>query len=239
MKSKWHILRIFLLFILLGFLFSYSNKRNQERELTDVLVVFTNPKQPFIPMENVQALLVNKEDSIYPSLKDISLKELEDKISAHPMVAKAEVFLSIDGVLGAEVTQRTPIGRYIGQREMGYLDELGVTMPLSTSYSARVPLLYGVEDSISRANVLPLLLAIKEDVFMNSSVVTIIHDKDGNLRLQIRQADLDVSVGSAVDLEQKFRKLRGFIKYTRDNNILEDYKAINLKYENQVVATKK
>lgn len=239
MKSKWHILRIFLLLILTGFLFSFSNKRNQERKLSDVLVVFTNPKQLYVPMETIQNLLTNDADTLDFAIKDMQIKELEDKILAHPMVAEAEIYMSLAGVLGAEVTQRTPVGRCMNNDGMVYLDELGVFMPLSANYSARVPLVYGIEDSLSRTQIMPLLLAIREDDFMKQSVVTIAHNNKGEVRLQVRQSKLDVDLGKPENLEYKFRKLKGFIKYTKDINTLEEYKAINLQYVNQVVATKK
>lgn len=239
MKSKWHILRIFLLLVLTGFLFSFSNKRNQERKLVDVLVMFTNPEQLFIPMETIQSLLTNDSDSLDFYIGDVKIKELEGRVLAHPMVAEAEVYMSVNGVLGAQVTQRTPVGRCLNRDGVEYIDELGEFMPLSSNYSARVPLVYGVQDSLSRAEVMPLLLAIREDDFMRQSVVTITHNKADDFRLKVRQNKLDIALGEAEDLENKFRKLKGFIKYTKDNNTIEDYKTIDLKYNNQVVATKK
>lgn len=239
MKSKWHILRVFLLLVLAGFLFSFSNKRNQERKLTDVLVLFTNPKQPFIPMQTIQGLLTNNADTLDSYIRDIKIKELENKILEHPMVANAEVFMSIDGVLGAEVTQRTPVGRCINKNEVVYIDELGEFMPLSSNHSARVPLVYGITDSVSRTDIMPLLLAIREDEYMKQSVVSVMHNKSDDIRLELRQKNLDVILGNPENLEYKFRKLKGFIKYTKDNNTIEEYKMIDLKFNNQVVATKR
>lgn len=239
MKSKWHILRIFLLLVLTGFLFSFSNKRNQERKLVDVLVMFTNPEQLFIPMETIQSLLTNDSDSLDFYIGDVKIKELEGRVLAHPMVAEAEVYMSVNGVLGAQITQRTPVGRCLNRDGVEYIDELGEFMPLSSNYSARVPLVYGVQDSLSRAEVMPLLLAIREDDFMRQSVVTITHNKADDLRLKVRQNKIEIILGKADNLEYKFRKLKGFLKYTKDNNTIEDYKVIDLKYNNQVVATKR
>lgn len=239
MKSKWHILRIFLLVVLTGFLFSFSNKRNQERKLADVLVMFTNPEQLFIPMETIQGLLTNDSDSLDFYIGDVKIKELEGKILAHPMVAEAEVYMSVSGVLGAQVTQRTPVGRCLNDDGAKYIDELGEFMPLSSNSSARVPLVYGVQDSLSRTEVMPLLMAVREDDFMRQSVVVITRNKTDDFRLKVRQNKLEIVLGEAEDLEYKFRKLKGFIKYTKDNNTIEDYKTIDLKYNNQVVATKK
>lgn len=237
MKSKWHIIRVFLLAGLMIFLYSFSNKRNQERELVDILVVFTNPEQLYVSMEQIQNLLV--KDSVSFAVKDMRIEELEQEVLAHPMVADAEIYMSIHGVLGAEITQRTPVGRCVNATEVLYLDELGTFMPLSSNYSARVPLVYGVEDSLSSSRVMPLLLALREDDFMKQSVTAIAYNKQGDISLQMRQNSLDIRLGKPEDLEHKFRKLKGFIKYIKDKNTLEEYKAINLQYENQVVATKK
>lgn len=239
MKSKWHILRIFLLLVLTGFLFSFSNKRNQERKLADVLVMFTNPEQLFIPMETILDLLTNDSDSLDFYIGDVRIKELESKVLAHPMVAEAEVYMSVNGVLGAQVTQRTPVGRCLNKEGVKYIDELGEFMPLSSNSSARVPLVYGVQDSLSRTEVMPLLLAIREDEFMKQSVVAITRNKTDDFQLEVRQNKLKIVLGDAENLEYKFRKMKGFIKYTKDNNTIEDYKTIDLKYNNQVVATKR
>lgn len=239
MKGKWHLLRIFLLLALAAFLFSFSNKRNQKRMLKDTMVIFTNPEQLYVSMGSIHDILTKDIDSMRSTIRTIQIKEMEEGILKHPMVADAEVFLTIDGVLSAKVTQRTPLGRCINKEGIKYLDELGVFMPLSENYSARVPLIYGVEDSLSVAGVMPLLLAIKKDEFMQQSVVTIVHNDEGNVSLQVRQNNLEVLLGKTDELEDKFRRLKGFIKYTKDKNTLEEYKIINLKYENQVVATKK
>jgi len=239
MRNKWQILRIFLLLILTVVLYSFSNKRNQQRNVKDALVVFTNPEQLYISMGAIYSMLTQDLDTIDFKVQEISIKRMEEEILKHPMVADAEVFMTLDGILSAEVTQRTPIGRCVNKDGVQYLDQVGVFMPLSSNYSARVPLLYGIEDSISVKNIMPLLWAIQEDEFMKQSVVSIIQNDRGCVNLQIRQNNLEILFGEVKELDNKFRKLKGFIKYTRDEKTLENYKTINLEYEGQVVATKK
>lgn len=239
MRNKWQILRIFLLLILTVVLYSFSNKRNQQRNVKDALVVFTNPEQLYISMGAIYSMLTQDLDTIDFKVQEISIKRMEEEILKHPMVADAEVFMTLDGILSAEVTQRTPIGRCVNKDGVQYLDQVGVFMPLSSNYSARVPLLYGIEDSISVKNIMPLLWAIQEDEFMKQSVVSIIQNERGSVNLQIRQNNLEILFGEVKELDNKFRKLKGFIKYTRDEKTLENYKTINLEYEGQVVATKK
>src|SRR5690625_5911884 len=70
--------------------------------------------------------------------------------------------------------------------------------------------------------ILPLLLAIREDEYMKQSVVSVVHNKPDDIRLELRQKKLDVIIGSPENLEYKFRKLKGFIKYTQDNNTIEE-----------------
>src|SRR5690625_7666200 len=119
------------------------------------------------------------------------------------MVANAEVYMSVDGILGAQITQRTPIGRCINKEGVVYIDELSEFMPLSSNHSARVPLVYGVQDSLSRSDITPLLLAIREDEFMKQSVVSVIHHDSDDVRLKMRENKMEILIGSPERLDRK------------------------------------
>ena len=48
-----------------------------------------------------------------------------------------------------------------------------------------------------------------------------------------------IILGKIERLEVKFKNLKAFYNYTMINKTIENYKTINLKYNNQVVCTKK
>src|SRR5699024_11515132 len=146
------------------------------------------------PKQKIHRLINNKTDTLDFNIEDIKIKELEEKILEHPMVANAEVYMSIDGILGAEITQRTPVGRCINKDGVMYIDELGDFMPLSTNHSARVPLVYGVRDSLTRVDIMPLLLAIREDEYMKQCVVSVVHNKTDDIHLVVRQKKISCNI---------------------------------------------
>ena len=56
--------------------------------------------------------------------------------------------------------------------------------------------------------------------------------------LQTRVYNQKIQLGAIRDLDIKFKKLEAFYNEVIQNNEVEKYKTINLKYNNQVVCTK-
>ncbi len=70
------------------------------------------------------------------------MNELESALKSNPMIKQAEVFMSVNGELSAEIEQKRPIAR-VNTNASYYIDDEGGFMPLSTNYTARVPLVTG------------------------------------------------------------------------------------------------
>ena len=67
---------------------------------------------------------------------------MEERLLKNQMIQRAEVYITVDGILGAKIKQRTPIARVIDKLDY-YLDTEGEKMPLSSVYTARVPIITG------------------------------------------------------------------------------------------------
>lgn len=240
MRNRRYVIGIFFILALSVFLFSFSAKRNKAQQVNDVLVDFTNPKHPYIAMESVYDLLEIKKDSLTKEVGQLDIGKLEAELRKHPMVEEAEVYVTIDAMLGASVTQRTPVARYIqSDDKVVYLDRLGEFMPLSDHYSARVPLVYGIRDSLAAQDALKVLLEIRKDEFLNQSLVALDYKNENRIKLNVRQNRLDIWLGDSEDLDEKLYKLKRFLAYLETEATAEEYKAIDLQYNQQVVATKK
>ena len=57
--------------------------------------------------------------------------------------------------------------------------------------------------------------------------------------LKTRVGGQQIEVGSLNRIDKKFKKLKAFYQKKLKDNTLDNYQTINLKYENQVVCTKK
>ncbi|QAA81594.1 hypothetical protein EI546_07590 [Aequorivita sp. H23M31] len=241
MKRAIEILKFVVLLGLLVFLYSFGQKRNDKRNLAKLEVEFINGNAPFITYETVNKLLIQKEVEVTDVGKEtLVLKEMEKRLRENPMIRQAEVFLTIDGVLGARIEQRDPIGRVSSQRlgQDYYLDADGKMMPLSDVYSARVPIITGISEN-DLEEITPLLLHIRQDDFMEKIVVGLNGRENGEIELELRKTDLKVLFGKPVAIENKFQNFKAFYKKTQQDSTLYGYEKVNLKFDNQVIATKK
>ena len=123
MKINWGFIKFLVLTSLVVFLFSFSKERNIERSLHDIEVEFIDDRPPFITLHTVNKLLIQKDTSVTSIVKEtLVLNELELRLLKNPMISEAEVFVTIDGKLGAKIVQRNPIARISGTPNY-YLDD--------------------------------------------------------------------------------------------------------------------
>ena len=106
-------------------------------------IKFVGNDNVFITHEAVSKLLIQNQQSVTDKPKEIiDLNGLESALNANPMIKEAQVFMSVDGLITAEIEQKKPIAR-VSTNASYYIDETGSFMPLSTNYTARVPLATG------------------------------------------------------------------------------------------------
>lgn len=238
MKRSLVILKFLVLLGLIAFLFSFTKKRNDNRKLNKIEVEFVDDTSPFITHNTVNKLLILNHDKVTDIGKEaLVLREMEQRLLENPMIRNAQVYVSIDGTLGARIEQRKPIGRVSASPDY-YLDEDGKHMPLSDVYSARVPIITGTSENDFN-EVTSLLLKINEDEFMKRSVVGLNRKLDGDIELELRKTSLKVLFGKPENIEKKFQNFKAFYKKTKEDSTLFGYNLVNLKFESQVIATKK
>ncbi|GHC56493.1 cell division protein FtsQ/DivIB [Ulvibacter litoralis] len=238
MKRSLGVIKYIALAVLMVFLFSFTNKRNAQRNITKLDVSFIDENNPFITLETVNKLLIQSQEKVTSINKEtLVLNEIEQRLLDNPMIRDAQVFMSIDGVLGAKIEQRTPIARVVGSPDF-YLDTDGKKMPLSSVYTTRVPLIMG-NSKMDVDKVTELLLKINDDPFMKSSVVGLRAQNNGEIVLELRKDSFKVLFGKVEAIEKKFQNFKAFYKKAKQDNTLQTYGLVNLKFNSQVVATKR
>lgn len=238
MKINKTTIKFGLLIILVGFFFAFGTHRNSQRFLTGKEIIFLNDNNHFITHQTVNKLLIQNDVEVTSIAKEtLDLKDMESRLNNNPMISKAEVFVTVDGVLGAKIKQRKPIAR-IAASPSYYIDEDGLEMPLSEVYSARVPLITGKSD-VDFETIRSLLLKIREDHFMSQHIVGIHIDDNGDLTFYQRVHDFKIAFGKPENVETKFRNFKAFYQKTVKDSTISAYSLVNLKFDNQVVGTKK
>ncbi len=236
MKRYWYPLKMIVMAGLILFLMGFAHQRNTQRYCRDLSVKFVGNPQPFIALDSVNKLLIQNNEPLSSIPKEtLVLKEMEARLLQHPMVYQAQVFISIDGEIGAKIQTKKPIGRVIDNPSF-YIDEQGQPMPLSNLYTARVPIVTG-EVLLHLEALKELLLTINKDEFLHPMVTEVTVDADGNFELRLRQVTYSLLLCPVNDVAVKLRNFKAFYQNMQKQQEQKQYNKIDLRFNNQVVAT--
>lgn len=236
---NWTNIRLILMFVLVIFLFSFTSNRNEKRKLTKSVVVFVDDNAPFVKQETVNKLLIeNKRDASDIEKDKLDLNKVEKSINAHEMIEKSDVFVSIDGVLKAVVKQKTPIARFVDGESSFYIDYEGDKMPLSTNFTARVPLVSGVINKKNNEDLARLFRTIYDDDFLKKNIIGVQIMPNGSLKMLNRNFNFQIDFGRIINVERKFKNYKAFFQKTVLDSSLYKYSKIDLRFTEQVVCTK-
>ena len=233
----------YLLFLVLTvglvFLYSFSSGRNQQKKVPEIIVEFEEGDNSFLTHSMVNKLLIqNKETVVNQAKSVINLYDLEKQVLKDFYVEKAAVFLTIDGTLKSIIKQRSPVARIVSKNDSYYIDKTGIQVPLSDNYSARVLLISGIKNKEDIQEILPLVSFILADNFLQKEIVGIDKSDVDEYQFSVRSGNYKIDFGKLSEMDIKFKKLKAFYNKTFEDKTIQNYKAINVKYHNQVVCTK-
>lgn len=237
-RRSFSNLKLVLLSFLLVFLFAFTSKRNGQRFLFDTPVKFVNPEQPLITEQTVNKLLIQNKGSFKNIQKEsLDLNRLEAVLNANAYVRKANVYVSVNGDVGVEIMQKTPLAR-VQNASSFYIDEEGKKMPTSPNFSVRVPLVTGKVTKDNLSEVFKLLKNIKNDVFFEKQIEGVIVNKN-KFTLLTREFDFIIDFGTVENCTMKMKNFKAFYKKALKDKTLDKYSKVNLQIASQVVCTKK
>ncbi|MEH6535184.1 MAG: hypothetical protein V7719_02235 [Psychroserpens sp.] len=239
MRVNYNYIKVAFLLVLVVVLCAFSSVRNSARKVVSPDIKFVGSENLFVTHETVSKLLILNQETVTNKPKDIiDLNELESALNSNPMIKQAQVFMSVDGLITAEIEQKKPIAR-VSTNASYYIDETGSFMPLSTNYTARVPLVTGSIEKNELENVHAIAKKVQEDDFLLKHVVEIHQNQDKTIDLKFRGHDFNIHLGTLELLEKKINNLKAFYKKAMEDKVLDNYKLVNLKFDKQVICTKK
>tara|TARA_B100000787_G_scaffold164257_1_gene146751 strand:- start:11284 stop:12009 length:726 start_codon:yes stop_codon:yes gene_type:complete len=241
MRLKRIIKYVFLLILLgfIGFLYGFSNHRNEQKMIKKIEVQFDSEEPYFLTQLMVDKLLIQNNKSIQKQAKSvIDLYKLEEKVLDNPYIEKASLFITMEGTLNTFIKQRKPIARILTSNSSYYVDSHAVKVPISENYSARVPLITGVENKNDLKDVMLLLSKIIDDSFLNKEIIGIHLEPTKEYMMTVRSGNYRIELGKLTEIDNKIKKLKAFYSKVFLDSTISRYKTINIKYHNQVVGVK-
>jgi len=141
--------------------------------------------------------------------------------------------------LHSQIKQRKPLARIVKSGVDYYLDSQGERVPLSDMFSARVPIVSGVNSQEDLQKVYPLIKEIRDDNFLKNEIIGVRKKSHDEYELAVRRDGFTVEFGKLINTSEKFKKLKAFYSSSFLDKNKGRYMSINLKYHKQVVAIKK
>jgi cell division protein FtsQ len=249
------------LFVSLAFV-SKKDKKIISKNIT--INIVNTEENNFIDETDIKNYLIESNSlSLNKTKENINVYQIEKNLNTHPAIENSEVSTDVNGDVNIKVKQRTPIVRIYNLNEDSYyLDDKAELMPLSENYTARVLVANGyIADqyinlylfTINDLNKFENLksASLLDDIFVMANYITkdsvlnnLIHQiyitKEKEIELFPSIGNHKIIFGEAVDLEEKFNKLKTFYKEgLNKTNRWNHYSTLNIKYKNQVVCTKK
>lgn len=247
----------------LVFSLSFTGEKRKNTICSRIRVrVLDSLKDQFVTEESIKDYISDLDFKVLGEpVKNINTKKLETDLNEKDIIKKTEVYFTADGNLHVEVNQRNPIVRVINKEGQSfYIDEEGAIVPFPGNHSSHVLVASGEITKFfevagkDRLNcqetkkegtdyviceIYELARFIHNDPFWESQIEQIYRNQKGEYELIPRVGGHLLLFGEFKGYRKKFRNLRAFYKKGLNNVGWNQYLKINLKYDNQIICTKR
>lgn len=257
----WHRVRFLFFWSLTGvYLFAALGLVSEEqREMIcnriEVMIADSVSRQ-FVKREDIVRQVMGSGIPILGvPVNKLEIYRVEDLVSGNPFIRSAEVYKTIGGILTIQIRQREPIIRIMKTNARDfYIDREGFIVPFNGVYPSYVLVangaipeptghpagLYQVFEAGDRWNELYRLARfIEEDDLWKQQIEQIYVKQNGDMELVPRVGAHLILLGKPDKLEEKFNRLEILYGNGFGQSEWNKYEQINIKYDNQVICTKR
>ena len=165
---------------------------------------------------------------------------IESFLRRNRLIAEVECYKTPSGLLRVDVAQCVPILRVFGTDGTYFVDEHGKTIPDMLPIAVYVPVATGnITTSFACEELYPFALFLQKNDFWRAQIEQICVNAKGEVELIPRVGEHRILLGKISDYKEKLDNLRCFYEQALSVCGWNKYKIINLKYKNQVVATRR
>lgn len=206
----------------------------------------------FVSKADVKMYL-DKEYGTYIGLPfdSIDLVKVEKVVDSRSAVLKSQAYVTKDGTLHVDVTQRKPVVRFQKKNGGFYADAEGYIFPLQQSYASHVQVIDGYIPLAANSGykgslgnqaevewfkkMMNVVNYVENDRDWKGKIVQIHVRSNGDLVLVPREGDEKFIFGHPTDIKEKFDKMGKYYKVIIPEKGKEAYKTIDLRYKGQII----
>lgn len=233
-----------------------SNARRSIKCTGLEVVVLDSMQNSFVSRADVKSY-IDKEYGRYigEAIDSIDLVRVEDIVDGRSAVLKSQAYVTRDGVLHVEVTQRKPVVRFQKKDGGFYADAEGYIFPLQRSYASHVQVIDGniplaansgykgaIEDPKEKEwfeRVMDVVNYIESSRTWKDKIVQISVDEGSDLILIPREGSERFLFGQPTEIEDKFGKMEKYYTNIVPAKGAGFYRTVDLKYDGQIVCKQK
>ena len=191
----------------------------------------------FINNDSIKINLLDNYKSLDSLNADIeTVYEIEQIISQIPFVKKANVYMTVNSELNIRVQEKKPVLNLYNSDYL--LSENGQLIPKIDSLNIDLISFFGEIDPTIYTNLSNLSKMIIKDDFLKDHIKYIYSDSL-SFYLSVNRFNYNIELGSLENISEKLNNYKVFIASIIDDEILNKYSHLNLKFNKQVIAQKK
>jgi len=191
----------------------------------------------FINNDSIKINLLDNYKSLDSLNADIeTVYEIEQIISRIPFIKKANVYLTVNSELNIQVQEKKPVLNLYNSDYL--LSENGQLIPKIDSLNIDLISFFGEIDPTIYINLSNLSKMIIKDDFLKAHIKYIYSDSL-SFYLSVNRFNYNIELGSLENISEKLNNYKVFIASIMDDEILNKYSHLNLKFNKQVIAQKK
>lgn len=176
----------------------------------------------------------------------VEMRIVEEYLKTNPYIRDADVYLGASGTLMLNLYQRMPLMRIVDNRNRHwYIDKDTVLMPVSSQFTARVPLVNGdfpATKNIKRwpiKELFQIATMLQENEFMGLLIDQIYFESKEMIWLIPRFGPSRILIGKAENLEDKADRIQRLYKQALPFKGWDTYTYIDTRIAGQIVAKKR
>lgn len=219
------------------------------------VVVKDSLENGFVTRTDVKSY-IDKEYGSYIGvpIDSINLSRIEDIVDGRSAVNKSQAYVTKDGKLHVDVTQRKPVVRFQKKDGGFYADAEGFIFPLQRSFSSHVHIVDGniplaansgykgaIDDPKEMKwfqDIMQVIGYIEDSRTWKHKIVQISVNEDRDLILVPREGNEVFLFGQPEDIAEKFGKMGKYYTHIIPEKGQDHYKTVDLRYKGQIVCRK-
>ena len=166
--------------------------------------------------------------------------KIEAMFNGKDYVESADCYITNDGIMHLDIVPIKPVMRIFDSMGSYYLNRQGKRMAANANIFIDLPVVTGnFSDSKEPLKLLPMLEYIEKDEFLRDLVTQVEVKDTNNIFIVPNIVGHIINMGTTDHFQSKFAKLMRMYKEVLPVKGWETYDTINLKWDHQIVATKR